>query len=158
VSGQLADGEPAIDVKAVLEAKGLTALGVRPAITPETEPFWKAAAHGELLVERCTSCGLHVFPPRGLCRNCRSRTMEWVAVEPPGVLYSVTENHNAWSPDVETSYVVALVEFPEYSGIRFVGIAEGFDGVPEIGTLVDFGFHPALDGLARLHFTPWDAP
>lgn len=143
------------DATAALKEKGHDALGVRPAITPETERFWKAAARGDLLVEMCMSCGLHIFPPRGICRRCRGRAMEWVKLEPPGVIHSVTVNHNAWAPNVEPVYVAALVEFPQYSGVRFVGFVEGFEDEPPIGTRVDFGFHDALGGLHRLHFTPW---
>jgi uncharacterized OB-fold protein len=134
---------------------GLDTLGVKPAIGPESEPFWKAAAAGELVVEMCMRCGLHVFPPRGVCRRCHSREMDWVTLEPPGVIYSSTVNHNAWAPDVDAVYAIALVEFPRFSGVRFVGFVDGFDGEPPIDALVDYGFHVTSNGLHRLHFTPW---
>lgn len=155
MSNQHGESRLLVDARAAIEAKGHHTLGVRPAVTPETEPFWKAAAAGELIVELCLRCGLHNFPPRGICRRCLSRTMDWVSVDPPGVLYSVTVNHHAWAPDIEPGYVAGLVEFPHYSGIRFVGLVEGFEDEPPIGALLDFGFHTALDGLQRLHFMPW---
>ena len=81
--------------------------------------------------------------------------VDWVALEPPGVIYSATVNHNAWAPGVEAVYAIGLVEFPRFSGVRFVGYVDGFDGDPPIGALVDFGFHPTSGGLHRLHFTRW---
>ena len=145
-----------VGTREAIAARGLDTLGVKPAIGPETEPFWKAAARGELVVEVCMRCGLHVFPPRGVCRRCHSREMDWVALEPPGVIYSSTVNHNAWAPDVEAVYAIGLVEFPRFSGVRFVGYVDGFEGEPPIGALVDFGFHLTSGGLHRLHFTRWN--
>ncbi|MGE0304574.1 MAG: Zn-ribbon domain-containing OB-fold protein [Acidimicrobiia bacterium] len=130
-------------------------LGVRPAISPETRPFWDAAARGDLVVEFCTACGLHIFPPRGVCRRCHSRELDWVTVEPPGVLYSYTVNHNAWFPGADAVYTLALVEFPEYSGARFVGFLKGFEGEPTIGTQLDVSFQPAFGDLHRVLFSRW---
>lgn len=130
--------------------------GVRPAITPESEPFWTAAKRGELIVERCQECALHLFPPHGICRRCLRRELEWVPVEAPGVLVSWTVNHNAWSSDVEAVYGVGLVEFPSYSNVRFVGFLDGFDDPPTIGTLVDYAFEKSAQGIPRLCFTRWE--
>jgi hypothetical protein len=46
---------------------------------------------------------------------------------------------------------------PGLEDIRFVGLLAGFDGEPEIGQPVGFGFHEsdAIGGLPRVHFTPW---
>jgi uncharacterized OB-fold protein len=130
-------------------------LGVPPLVTPENQAFFQAAARHELVVEHCCNCGLHVFPPRGVCRRCYRRTLEWVQVKAPGVLYSYTVNYNAWSPTSPPRYVMGLVEFPQCSSIRFMGFLEDFDDEPEIGALVDIAFHTALDGQQRVHFTPW---
>ena len=155
MSQRRTESQGVVATQEAIAARGLDTLGVRPAITPETEPFWKAAARGELVVEMCMRCGRHVFPPRGVCRRCHSRQMDWVALEPPGVIYSATINHNAWAPEVEAVYAIALVEFPRFSGVRFVGYVDGFDGEPPIGAPVDFGFHLTSGGLHRLHFTRW---
>jgi uncharacterized OB-fold protein len=132
--------------------------GVAPMMTPETQPFWDAASQGKLTVERCNSCGLHLFPPHGVCRRCHGRDIRWVELQPPGVIYSFTVNHNAWSPGADEVYVLAIIEFPDYSGVRFVGFLEGFGTEPIIGALVDFGFRPAFGSLQRLVFSAWSAP
>ena len=130
----------------------LAVLGVRPAITPETRPFWNAAAEGRLVVERCLDCGLHVFPPRGICRRCLRRSMIWVEVEPPAVLHAFTHNHQPWAPGLGV-YTVALAELPAHDGIRLVGVYEGRE--PQIGDRLDFAFTPFASGLTRLGFRPW---
>jgi len=128
--------------------------GVPPVLTPEVEPFWAGTARGELLVEQCHSCGLHIFPPRGVCRACYGRNLTWVRVESPGVLYSYTINQNPWTPDLEAVYGIGLVEFPQYSGVRFVGFLDGFASEPEIGSLVDIEFIESVHGFHRPCFVP----
>ena len=145
---------PGVDATPPID--GFGALGVRPAIEPEMAPFWAAAANGELVVERCDACGLHVFPLRGICRRCLGRAMSLVVVEPPGVLYSFTVNHHPWAPGMGP-YPLGIVEVPALEDIRFVGLLAGFEDEPEIGQPVGFAFHEstAIGGLPRMHFTPW---
>ena len=117
--------------------------GIPPAVTEETAPFWDAAAEGRLLVERCAACGAESFPPRGICRACRSRATAPVEVTGPGVVYSFTVNHQRWLPDLEVPYAVVLVEFPDHPGVRVAGRLRGCP--PEdaaIGMAVEVGFEP----------------
>jgi hypothetical protein len=129
---------------------------VPPAITAETEAFWLAGAQGELVVEQCDCCGLHVFPPRGVCRGCRGRELTLVAVRPPGLVSSHTVNHNAWSPDGPAHYIAVLVEFPEFSHVRFVGMYDGPE-TPSIGDRVGFTLVPTSGQRFQLAFSRWDA-
>lgn len=123
-------------------------IGVPPAITEETRPFWDAAAAGRLVVEHCDACGTDAFPPRGICRACRSRDTGWVEISGPGTVYSFTVNHQRWLPDLEVPYVVVLVEFPDHPGVRVAGRLRG--GAPEeaaVGMSVDVGFEPGPGGV-----------
>ena len=131
-------------------------LGIPLISTAETEAFWAAGAAGQLVVEQCVDCGLHIFPPRGICRRCHGRTLVDCVVTPPGEIYSYTVNQNAWAPDAEAVYTVGLVEFPDFSSIRFVGRVEGFDGEPTIGDRVNFQLRPAFGDRFQITFTPWD--
>jgi uncharacterized protein len=124
-------------------------VGTPPAVTEETEPFWTAAAEGRLLVQGCTACGAESFPPRGICRRCRSRETAFVEVRGPGVVYSLTVNHQRWLPDLPVPYAVVLVEFPDHPGVRVVGRLRGC--APEeasIGMSVEVGFEPGPGGFA----------
>ncbi|WP_262401805.1 Zn-ribbon domain-containing OB-fold protein [Actinomadura sp. CNU-125] len=73
-------------------------MGIPPAVTEETEAFWKAAAEGRLLIEHCPSCGAESFPARGMCRSCRARETTSVEVTGRGRVYSFTVNHQRCSP------------------------------------------------------------
>jgi uncharacterized OB-fold protein len=124
-------------------------IGIPPAVTEETAEFWAAAAEGRLLVERCAACAADSFPPRGMCRACRSRDVSWAEVAGPGVVYSYTVNHQRWLPDLEVPYAVVLVEFADHPGVRVVGRLRGC--VPDavaIGMAVDVGFEAGPGGFA----------
>lgn len=131
--------------------------GIPPAVTEETELFWAAAKDGRLVVERCSSCGAESFPPRGICRSCRSRATEPAEVTGRGRVYSLTVNHQRWLPDLDVPYAVVLVEFPDHPGVRVVGRLRGCE--PEdaaIGMAVDIGFEPGPGGFAIPSFVATD--
>ena len=124
-------------------------VGIPPAVTEETEPFWTAAAEGRLVVEGCSSCGARSFPPRGICRSCRARTVEPVEITGRGRVYSLTVNHQRWLPDLEVPYAVVLVEFPDHPGVRVPGRLRGC--APEEAAIdmeVEIGFEPGPGGFA----------
>jgi uncharacterized OB-fold protein len=121
--------------------------GIPPGITEETEPFWRAASEGRLVVERCKACGAESFPPRGICRRCRNREMEQVEITSHGRVYSYTINYQRWLPDLEVPYTIALVEFPDHPGIRVAGRLRGTD-TPAIDMEVEVGFEPGPGGVA----------
>lgn len=125
------------------------AVGIPPAVTEETKPFWDAAAEGRLLVEHCGACGTDSFPPRGICRACRSRDTGWVEVGGSGTVYSFTVNHQRWLPGLDVPYAVVLVEFHDHPGVRVAGRLRGC--APEaaaVGMVVDVGFEPGPGGYA----------
>jgi uncharacterized protein len=124
-------------------------VGIPPAITEETEPFWTAAAAGRLLVERCAACGSESFPPRGMCRRCRSRETAPHEITGRGEIYSFTVNYQRWLPDLEVPYALVLVEFPGRPGVRVMGRLRGC--APEdvaVGLPVQIGFEPGPGGSA----------
>lgn len=124
-------------------------MGIPPAITKETAPFWAAAAEGRLVVARCDACGATSHPPRGMCRTCRGRELSWVDVAGPGTVYSFTVNHQRWLPDLEVPYAVVLVEFAGHPGVRVTGRLRGCEpDAVAIGMAVDVGFEPGPGDVA----------
>lgn len=79
-----------------------------------SKPFWSGLAECELRLQRCQSCGNHVFYPRGLCPNCHSTVLEWVIASGRGVIYSHTVVRRP-APIFRNDgpYVVALVDLVE---------------------------------------------
>jgi hypothetical protein len=124
-------------------------VGIPPAVTEETRPFWDAAAEGRLLAQRCADCGAWSFPPRGVCRACRSRDVPFAEVTGPGVVYSHTVNYQRWLPGLEVPYAIVLAEFPSAPGVRVAGRLRDVP-VAEVavGMAVGIGFEPGPGGYS----------
>ena len=85
-----------------------------PAIDPDSQPFWDGARRGELLIQRCTSCGQWQFYPRLRCVRCGG-DVEWAAASGAGRVYSYTVVHRAAHEAFASAvpYVVALIDLAE---------------------------------------------
>ena len=90
-----------------------------PVPDPEAAPFWAAVAAGRLDLQRCQTCGRHVFYPRAVCPHCGGSHLEWVTASGRASVYSFTVVHRAPAEfQAEAPYVVALVELEE--GVRML--------------------------------------
>lgn len=86
-----------------------------PTVTQLTKPFWDAIADGVFLIQKCASCGTHVFYPRPICPHCWQDALEWTEASGQGHIKSFSEiwkpGHAGWVP--ATPYLVGLVELAE---------------------------------------------
>jgi uncharacterized OB-fold protein len=86
--------------------------------------FWDGISNGQLLIQRCASCGTLRHPPAPMCGECHS--LEWTA-EPMsgrGTVYTWIVSHHPTEPD-DSPRVVVLVDLEE--GVRFVSNLQGVD-------------------------------
>ena len=100
----------------------ITAAPPRPA-PPKTElsqGFWDAINRGELVAQRCDSCGLFRHYPQPLCPECMSDQHGWETLSGRGAIYSYTVAHRAFHPAWRdhVPYVIATIELEE--GVRMV--------------------------------------
>jgi len=68
-----------------------------PAITAETEAFWKGAAEGRFQLRRCTQCHETHWYPRAICPFCMGDTA-WEDASGEGTIYSWTVMRRAPEP------------------------------------------------------------
>jgi uncharacterized OB-fold protein len=118
-----------------------------PDVTPETKPYWEAAADGRLLLRECQSCNLTYHYPRALCPDCFSDDVEWIEAAGTGDVYSysVSESMEGW-PESDLPIVVAYVELEE--GPR---VLTNIDGSPQnvtIGSRVEVRFADVAEDIA----------
>lgn len=125
-----------------------------PDVTPETKPYWEAAADGTLLLRECTDCGLVYHYPRVLCPDCFSDDVDWRAATGEGEVYtySSTDTVSGW-PEDALPLVVAYVELDE--GPRVLTSIEADPGAVEIGMGVAVRFvETEATDIAVPVFTP----
>jgi uncharacterized protein len=86
-----------------------------PRVTPELAPFFEAGKHGQLVVQKCESCGTLRFPPRPLCSRCLSPHAVWTPVSGRGEVYSFNVMHQVYHPGFapEIPYAVVVIKLEE---------------------------------------------
>jgi uncharacterized OB-fold protein len=85
-------------------------------------PFYEHARQGQLCFPRCEDCGRYHWYPMKRCPYCRSDRLAWSPVKGPGHLYTWTRVHHPFEPSLanDLPYVVALIDFEDAPGIRYV--------------------------------------
>jgi uncharacterized OB-fold protein/acyl dehydratase len=125
----------------------------RPASSTDTEFFWAGATRGDLLIQRCSSCGTLRHPPRPACGACRSFEWDTVRANGRGEVYSHVTVHHPVVPPFEAPYDVALIQLDE--GVRLVSNVIGV--APEdvrIGMPVEVVFEKVDEELTLPLFRP----
>lgn len=104
-----------------------------PLANPRTDPFWRAAAEGRLVLPACPVCGAwQWYPLPGLACHPEA-TAEWrdVAPEgrpgsPEGSVFTFTRVERAFLPHGGSPpYTVALVDLDGVPGLRLVTVLVG---------------------------------
>ncbi|WP_327355388.1 Zn-ribbon domain-containing OB-fold protein [Streptomyces sp. NBC_01304] len=86
-----------------------------PDIDAFTQPYWDAAAEGQLLLRRCRACARAHHYPREFCPHCWSEDVEWEAASGRATLYTWSVVHRNDLPPfgTRTPYVAAVVDLAE---------------------------------------------
>ncbi|MEX1021585.1 MAG: zinc ribbon domain-containing protein, partial [Dehalococcoidia bacterium] len=86
-----------------------------PVPSEDNQPFWDALGRGELVVQRCPSCGVLQHPPRPMCPECGSFERGWATMTGRGTVFSYVVTHQAIHPSYEgyTPYATVIVELEE---------------------------------------------
>ena len=121
----------------------------------ESQPFWDATGEGRIDLPRCTSCGLVVFYPRGVCPDCQSTDLVWETMAGTGEVYSfsITRSGGSRRWREHLPYVVAYVKLDE--GPTMLTNVVGCDPeTVEIGMRVKAVFDDTGEGHALVRFEP----
>jgi uncharacterized OB-fold protein len=119
-----------------------------PHVSPETKPFFDAAAQGRLSIKKCSACGQPHHYPRALCPFCGSERTEWVPASGRGTIYSYSVMRR-----VPTPYAIAYVTLDE--GVTMMtNIVDCDLDTLRIGQQVQVTFKPTDGGPPVPMFTP----
>ncbi len=130
-----------------------------PTVTPWSAPFWEGCRRGELLIQKCQTCGALNFYPKLYCAECLSSNLEWVKSAGRGKVYSYMVVY-AFQPTEFTEdvpYVVAIIDLDE--GVRMMSNIVGCD--PETvrcDMRVEVVFERATDAFTLPKFRPAASP
>ena len=81
----------------------------------ETRAWWEGCGRGELVLQRCRSCGVVQHKPRAVCAKCLTDTVEHFVASGRGTVHTFTVTHqNSLAPFRDhLPYVLAYVELDE---------------------------------------------
>ncbi|MGD0075865.1 MAG: Zn-ribbon domain-containing OB-fold protein [Candidatus Binataceae bacterium] len=91
-----------------------------PRVTPDMAPFFEAGKRGQLVVQKCESCGTMRFPPRPQCSRCLSFHASWTPVSGRGEVFSFNVMHQVYHPGfaAEIPYAVVVIKLEE--GVKMI--------------------------------------
>lgn len=112
-----------------------------PPLTDANRAFWTGGADGELLIQRCESCGRWRHPPAERC-DCGGALVPQ-PVSGTGTVFTFTVNHQQYHPDVPPPYVIAIVVLDEQEDLRLpTNIVNADPDTLECGLRVHVAFEP----------------
>ena len=124
-----------------------------PIPTPTSAPHWEGARTGRLRVQRCRSCGEHIFIPQPTCTQCLSSELEWIDSSGLGTLYSYTVVHRPQQPAFRTPYAVAIVEVEE-GFFMLSNLVDCEEADIRIGMPLEVTFQAMSDEISLPYFRP----
>ncbi len=122
-----------------------------PVLNPGDEPYFEAAARGQLLIKRCRSCGEAHFYPRALCPFCQSEQTEWEVASGRGQIYTFSITRRAGP----IPYAIAFVTLEEGVTMMTNIVDCDLDSI-RIGQAVEVVFKPTESGQPVPCFKPVD--
>jgi uncharacterized OB-fold protein len=126
-----------------------------PGVTPLTQPYWDGARRGELLLQRCSTCGHRWHPPLPLCPACHSDSVAWEPASGRGHVYSYTVVYHATHVAMadKVPYIAALIELDEgprvLTNLRNCAEEDAYVGMP-----VRVAFEALTDEITLPQFEP----
>jgi uncharacterized OB-fold protein len=128
-----------------------------PIVTDDSAVFWDAVAEQRLVAQRCAECGRLRHPPRPMCPQCHSLSIEVVELSGRGTLYSYSILHHPQHPAFDYPVLAALVDLDE--GVRMVSNLVGVEPNDiRIGMPVEVEFEEQDVGTHLPRFRPRAAP
>src|SRR4051794_19153510 len=92
----------------------------KPVPVPDeaSKPFFDGAKEHKLMIQKCSDCGVPIWPVKPRCDNCFSANIDWSEASGKGTLYTFALMHQLYHPGFESElpYNVSVIELKE--GLR----------------------------------------
>jgi uncharacterized OB-fold protein len=95
--------------------------------TALTQPYWDAAARGQLALQRCNACRRWIHFPEPTCPTCGSDDLTFEPVSGEGTVETFSVIHKSFVAEFagRAPYVIAWIALPEQAGLRVFGNVTG---------------------------------
>ncbi len=104
------------------------------------DEYWRGLEQGVFKLPRCTGCDAWTWPAHFRCGKCGAWELNWVALEPVGIVYSWTRSWYAFDRVRERAadipYVTIVAEIPHADGARVMGVLAGDETRLRVGAAV----------------------
>lgn len=77
------------------------------------EPMWAGFAQKQLLLQRCSACGTHRYPPAAVCPKCLAPEHQWSPSAGSARIISWAIFHRQYLPAYPAPYNVIAVQLEE---------------------------------------------
>jgi len=124
-----------------------------PHPSPISQPYWEGLTRGELLFQRCGTCGGAVHTPALVCAHCGSRDLAWEQSSGLGTVYSWTIVWRPQTPEFTVPYVPIIVDLEEGWQLLSNLIGCEYDAV-HVGQKVAVEFHSLTSKVTLPYFRP----
>ncbi len=108
----------------MMDQADYTFASVSPLVVGEEAKWYEFCREHRLMIQRCSDCGNHQFPPRSVCQQCLADEVDWVEASGKGTIFSFTVQYRG-RPDFadQTPYAIVMVDLEEGPRMmsRFVG-------------------------------------
>lgn len=124
-----------------------------------SKPFFEGARQHKLMLQKCSSCGVAIWPVKPRCDNCFSVEIDWVEASGKATLYTFTLMHQLYHPgfEAELPYNVSIVELAE--GLRITSNVVGSPNAElKIGMPLEVVFEDISDQISLPKFRPAKSP
>lgn len=91
---------------------------ILPLLTQFNSDFWTAGKNDRLEILRCRTCSAWIHPPSPNCPECLGKNLGMQSVSGYGVIEAISVNYQAWKPDDEVPYIIAIVSLNDCGGVR----------------------------------------
>jgi len=122
-----------------------------PLIDDLNRPYWEAAQHAELSMQRCSQCAAFRYPPAPVCAHCGSADYEWARLSGRGSVNSFVVFHRAYLAGFDVPYAVALVDLEEGPKLYANLVDVPLDSIT-IGMPVEARFVPVSQDISLVQF------
>jgi uncharacterized protein len=129
----------------------------RPIPVPNewTKPFWEAARHGVLALQRCQACGHFQHPPYATCVSCMAIDLAFEPVSGKGAIYAYTVMYHAGDRRFAAAvpYASVVVELDDAPGaLLAANLLEAPYTEAKVGRRVEVVFEPLNDDITLPQF------